>query len=71
MSDKSSKHYWQAFNETEVAMKRIEQGLEKRYGKPTPPQPGWGMVGELNYLNKQLKELADRINHEGEYATTI
>lgn len=28
----------------------------------------WGHVGDLAYMESQLKDLVDRINHTGEYA---
>lgn len=59
------KAYRKTLKEVQELTHRIDRAL---IDFPAAANGDWSLVGEVKYLKVQLKEISDRLNHEGEYA---
>ncbi len=49
-------------------VERIHEALENHDDSPLPDDIHWGHVGDIDETERQLRQISDRMFHEGEYA---
>lgn len=66
-SNDAQQRYQMRMESIRCSLKRLQGACEQRFGVPAE-KAGWGEVGDVYEIDKQLKHLCDRIFKEGEYS---